>query len=106
MPTKFGSRSPKLLYIERDLLRKGCSLAVSIIRIRRESEMDHSFIALLGLKIKLRQASQATRDDREHSGSGGVKSSQMTDRFLAENPTHAIHHVMRRQPRRLVDHQN
>ena len=71
---------------------------------------DGGEVKLFGLFIgrgkvrSSRESGQYFADINHMGGTPATNQTQMADGLLAENPAHAIHYIMRCQPRRFVDH--
>src|SRR5579862_6897472 len=105
-PTEASRDAFHLIRTEGYILRLARRFAFRVVGIGRETEPDHPFISFFRRDIELRQAGKVAGYQRQDSGSHGIERSHMPDRSLSENAPHSIHHVVRGEPRRLIDDEN
>src|SRR5882762_293980 len=92
---KLGSQCANFIAVYVYVLRRRGGLSIGVVGVSGDAEANHAFVRFLRMDVELRQAREAAEDNRQDSGGGGVKGSEMTDGALTKNSAHAVHYVVR-----------
>src|SRR5436309_9657256 len=96
---------PDLLQGQMNGLFWPLGLAFGVVGVGGQSELNGPFVPLISIRVELRQAGKASKDQRQHAAGGGIQGPQMPGRALAGNTTHPGHHVVGGHSRWLIDYE-